>query len=258
MAEVTQNTSADGSITWASFKKHTVAFHVLSNQQPLQVDILLPPSLDTSKSHPLIISYHGGGLIGGDRGGYEFMTPWLPAYAAEANAIIVSPDHRLLPKASGRDVRQDIDVLWKWVNTSLNHVLDQIAPAHTADLSRILVQGESAGGFCAIHLALSYPDKIRAAMLGYPMVGGFHEQGLVQQKMFPADLVPGKEELASWIKQQKASESWPLVRNDDMNFLIALFQDQAAYLEAFGSDKDLSPTYRAAEGGDAVGIPERL
>ncbi|CAF9915742.1 MAG: hypothetical protein GOMPHAMPRED_000840 [Gomphillus americanus] len=253
-----ENTSADGSITWASFKKHTEAFHVLSNQQHLQVDIHLPPSLEAGKSHPLIITYHGGGLIGGDRGGYEYMSPWLPAYAAEANAIIVSPDHRLLPKASGRDVRDDLDALWKWVNSSLNSIVGQIAPEHTADLSRILVQGESAGGFCAAHLALSYPDKIRAAMLGYPMVGGFHEQGLVKQKMFPPELLPSKEELASWIKQQNALENWPLVRNDDTNFLIGLFQDQAAYLEAFGSDKDISPTYRAAEGGDATGIPERV
>jgi hypothetical protein len=41
---------------------------------------------------------------------------------------------------------------------------------HTADLSRVLLTGASAGGYCALQQALDHPNGVRAVLLQYPMI----------------------------------------------------------------------------------------
>jgi acetyl esterase/lipase len=48
--------------------------------------------------------------------------------------------------------------------------LHERAPEHSVDLSRILVNGGSAGGYVAASLALSHPKEIRALAMAYPML----------------------------------------------------------------------------------------
>ena len=102
-----------------------------------------------------------------------FMSSWLPSWAAELSAIFISADYRLLPSATAADVREDVESLWSWVHESLPSVLASRAPEHTVDLSRIIVSGGSAGGFCASHMAMSHYASIKSLVLVYPMVD-FH------------------------------------------------------------------------------------
>ena len=111
--------------------------------------------------------------VAGSRDYAQWMSPWLPAWAASISAIIVSADHRLLPSASSADIREDIDSLWAWAHDSLPSVLAARAPEHTVDLDRVVVEGGSAGGFCSAHMALTHYDAIKAAILVYPMVDMF-------------------------------------------------------------------------------------
>lgn len=91
------------------------------------------------------------------------------AYAASVSAIIVSPDHHLFPSASTSDILS-VEDLWQWIQTNLPEVLSSRASGYEVDLAKIMVEGNSAGGFCAVRHAISYATSIYAAILVYPMV----------------------------------------------------------------------------------------
>ena len=236
------------------------SFDTLPDGFELKTDILLPPDAKAGVPHPLIIAYHGGGLCGGARDCYEFLSPWLPAWAARNNAVVLSPDYRLLPQASAKDIVDDVYSLWNWVQSSLNSTLAQLPSGHHVDLSRILVEGVSAGGFTAAHLALSHPDKIRAAILVYPMVDGFYERGDVKQTVIPTDLFLSQEELIDSIRVERQKKEWIVSRLPDVNtgFLISLLQDRDAYAEAFGKGDDLAPINRINASVNGTGLPGKV
>jgi acetyl esterase/lipase len=106
----------------------------------------------------------------GARNYIPYMTSWLPDFASTNNAFILSADYRLLPAAKSTDILADIESLWTWIHSALSIVITNRLPGHTVDLTQILVQGASAGGFCATHLALSHPSEVRALIAVYAML----------------------------------------------------------------------------------------
>ncbi|KAF7591461.1 hypothetical protein BBP40_001507 [Aspergillus hancockii] len=115
----------------------------------ITVGVLYPKSLAEPSNWPLrsvprpvLLRYHGGGLIAGYSLFPPFFNPWYLELAQEHSAIIVSPDYRLLPESS---------------------VLE-------ADLSRIMTVGDSARGYLSLQMGLSHPAEIRAVNAVYPMV----------------------------------------------------------------------------------------
>ncbi|KIW10898.1 hypothetical protein PV08_10197 [Exophiala spinifera] len=175
--------------------------------QWLNVDVWLPrgeskSSMRSSRhhqGHPVLVFIHGGGLVTGHRAFHPFINGWLPGFAQAHDAIVVSPDYRLLPESTGQDVLEDLEDFWRWLTgtgssppgdvsipddnddqarrdvvVSFEDYVAQIVSESPAvvhpDLSRILVSGGSAGGFCATHLALSHSSRIRSLLLQYPMV----------------------------------------------------------------------------------------
>ncbi|KAF1811937.1 alpha/beta-hydrolase [Eremomyces bilateralis CBS 781.70] len=147
------------------------------------VSILVPKFIRAGK-RPLIVRWHGGYLVSGSRLLPEWFPKWLLEYAVARGAIILSPDYRLLPEATGQDILNDMRDFWKWVQRTLTHVLPRTSgPRRIApDLTNILCTGESAGGYLAIqsllHLCrqalfpsldrLYKPIVMRALILGFP------------------------------------------------------------------------------------------
>lgn len=71
---------------------------------------------------------------------------WMNKLALEHGAIVVSPDHRLLPTANGiADVLEDIKDGWAWTRSKLNKLLEEKAPGHEVDFGKTMVAGGSAG-----------------------------------------------------------------------------------------------------------------
>ena len=138
-----------------------------------------------------------------------FMASWLPSYALSINAIIVSPDHRLLPSASSANIIEDLESLWSWAHSSLPSVLASRAPGHTVDLDRILVEGGSAGGFCAAHLGLTHYKEVKAVIIIYGMLdmfSNYFKYGLDHPDTKPSPLASPRwtgEELDQKIKEAK-------------------------------------------------------
>ncbi|KAJ9615423.1 hypothetical protein H2200_001498 [Cladophialophora chaetospira] len=139
----------------------------------INVDILYPKLLTKSPptGSPILIRFHGGGLIAGSSLFPQFFGHWVLELAERHQAIIVSPDHRFLPEASASDVMDDLDDLWKWTNTSLSSYLsDETRAEIKPDVNRTLVTGDSSGGLLSILFSLSYADSLRATTAAYPMV----------------------------------------------------------------------------------------
>jgi acetyl esterase/lipase len=99
----------------------------------------------------------------------DFWSHWLSDLAINENAIIISPNYRLLPSVTSTQIYEDIEDFWTWVHSS---ALTDLLAAHStpteADLTRILSAGESAGGLLSIYLALAH--EIRACTAAYPCV----------------------------------------------------------------------------------------
>lgn len=84
-------------------------------------------------------------------GGSSLFLPWLSDWvielALQENAIIVSPDYRLLPESTGSDILDDMDDFWKWLSAGgVENALQSGGHGDvTTDLTNTLVLGESAG-----------------------------------------------------------------------------------------------------------------
>ena len=81
--------------------------------------------------------------------GSSLYEPWFPQWLLELaiakNAIIVSPNYRLLPESSGLDILEDLDDLWRWMKFGLQLKLNYFSVGLRADLDRIITEGDSAG-----------------------------------------------------------------------------------------------------------------
>lgn len=221
-------------LTKPSFK--TVGTH------EIKVDILLPPNIQPG-IHPLIIAFHGGYLIVGARDLYGAMAAWMPAYATTTSAIIVSPDYRLFPSASTADILSDLESLWQWVQKELTGILSKHAPGYEVDLKKILVEGGSAGGFCAAQLALTHPDAIRAAILVYPMLDCINSFFSVE-KMKEAGLKSTFTGQALDDEIERVRQAGPVsVRYDEsFGFSMSLLEGER-FGEMFGTNEEHNPVH---------------
>lgn len=65
-------------------------------------------------------------------------------YSILNSAIIVSPDYRMMPEATGLDIMKDLDDCWEWIYCSLpQHLKGGVE----VDFDKILIEGGSAGSW---------------------------------------------------------------------------------------------------------------
>jgi acetyl esterase/lipase len=163
-------------VTDVPYKK--VGPHALLAPVAYPKTLALAPSSSSSSASPptkapVVIRYHGGGMVTGSGLMTVYYQQWLLELIARHGAVMVSPNVRLLPESTPAEQLEDTEDLWKWLHDGgLAGVLAQnIKDANVVpDLDRILVVGESAGGYNVVHQALDHPDQIRAAVAMYPML----------------------------------------------------------------------------------------
>ena len=152
------------------FHVHTTTYKTIHSHS-ITLNILIPRTLTPSPNgQPIILRYHGGGLIASASMFPDFFARWLLDLARQHNAIIISPDYRLLPEADVNDILSDIDDSFAWLHTNLQPYLDSSANGIKADTSRIVTAGESAGGYLSLITSLNHPNEVRATIASYPMV----------------------------------------------------------------------------------------
>lgn len=137
----------------------------------VEMDVYLPPSASSSpdKPHPVVVWWHGGGLLQGNKENLPPHLRRLPARALGPNgehAIVVSPNYRLAPQAPILDILADADSALAFVRHKLSAALAAKGYAARADPERVVTSGGSAGGYLALITALPVPKTAPDADVG--------------------------------------------------------------------------------------------
>ncbi|KAK9449771.1 Alpha/Beta hydrolase protein [Limtongia smithiae] len=219
---------------YEAFNKTTVAFKKV-NDHSILTDIFVPIDVPAGP-RPVLIYFHGGFLISGARNQYEWIGTWVFEYAASHGAILVLPDYRLFPEATGVEILEDLDDFWTWLREKLPTILESIAPSGvTADFSKVVCCGGSAGGYLSLQFALDHKDDLSAAIAVYPVTDiraphytQAYEKIMLGQPMRPASVV--EDHLAKMPKDAVVTADVSPERNDLMFAII----HHGRYLELMG------------------------
>ncbi|KAE8220355.1 hypothetical protein CF319_g6107 [Tilletia indica] len=114
-----------------------------STQSSIFMDVHIPSKASATKKAPIILWWHGGGLLQGSRKG---LAPHLRAAPEKHGIAVVSADYRLAPQARMPSILSDI-------SDALHFLQSPEFESSTGgklDTSRIAVSGSSAGGWLAL------------------------------------------------------------------------------------------------------------
>jgi len=228
-----------------SFADFEITTHVYkkANSHELLTDVMIPRGITPGK-HPIWIRFHGGYLITGSRDDVNFIAPWLVTLAHMHTVVLVNPDYRLMPESNGLAILEDAQDLWKWVHTQLPGVLSSTGVE--PDLERIVLSGESSGGYLAIQLGLSHPNGIRAILAAYPIIDikdPFYTTAYTKDMgapMMPPELLTNH--LAGEMKVI-SNAVWPA----RMELIFTMVQ-QGRFAEFLGQESILYPMERVKDG----------
>ncbi|GMK59169.1 hypothetical protein CspeluHIS016_0701840 [Cutaneotrichosporon spelunceum] len=134
----------------------------------LEMDVYVPASSSGTK-HPVVIWWHGGGLLQGNK---ENLPPHLRRLPNRAlgpkgeHVIVVSPNYRLAPQAPILDILADVDAAITFTRTALDTALAAKGVTARVDADRIVLSGGSAGGYLALMAGLPVPASVPDADVG--------------------------------------------------------------------------------------------
>ncbi|KAL5497708.1 hypothetical protein ACEPAH_2639 [Sanghuangporus vaninii] len=255
---------------FASFQLSTHTYKRVGNASIL-VDVLIPKRLiqgspPTQKTkRPVMIRIHGGWLVLGKRDYPFWFSAWALELALKHDAIIVNPDYRLLPEARTEDILDDMDDLWKWVCHDLENEIQKLDACKgiQVDLGRVLVLGDSAGGYLALQTAISYfnpesKESIRAVIAAYPMVDlrsplwtTDYPKQVLDFPQFPNSII---DDFLASVANSEERTVVSNARTDDPRrapLAVALTQ-HGRYLEVLGTDRDPVPGKRRIHPEDRI------
>jgi acetyl esterase/lipase len=154
---------------FSQFTIHSTPYKTI-NEQPIPLHVLLPKSPKiTSGPRPILVHFHGGFLFSGDALYPDWAAKWALQYAEFHSAIHIRANYRLLPEATGLEILSDVRDLFSWIETKLAGYLKSIGSRYEPDLGKLMVYGESAGGYLSIQAGLMRPDLVNAVIAAYPM-----------------------------------------------------------------------------------------
>ncbi|EJC99680.1 alpha/beta-hydrolase [Fomitiporia mediterranea MF3/22] len=253
---------------------------------PILLDVMIPKKLveagpgsaEWKVKRPILLNFHPGWLIGGQRDFQPWWSQWLIDLIIKNGAIAVSPDHRLIPEATCEDVLDDIHDSWEWVVGNLGKVVESAHRGLQPDLSRILLAGGSAGGYCAFQIGLTYhksskevtsPDepKPRAVIAIYPYISirtphwtQAYEKNIFGIPQLPVSMVD--DHLASIAAEREKTGKQPVLTSVPMLKPSGEFADRALFatcaeqhgriLELFGPERDTTPGKRRMHPEDRI------
>ncbi|RDX42635.1 alpha/beta-hydrolase [Lentinus brumalis] len=148
-----------------------------ANNQPVHVDIY-PPSITPADIGTLAIAavvyFHGGSLTVGNR--RSWFPSWLHRRVTSSGMAFISADYTLLAPATGRDILNDVQDLFRFLELEVNQRIREAcmadgSPSFEIDTSALAVAGSSAGSMCVYYAALYASPKPKVALSLYGMGG---------------------------------------------------------------------------------------
>lgn len=223
-----------------AFIRQDVSYKQLAGHN-FQASILVPKYVRQGTC-PLIVRWHGGGLVNGHRLYTEWLPPYIITPAQRSRAIVVLPDYRLLPGVSSAlDILQDVQDFFVWLFEG--DFQTHLPTGLCANLDNVLVSGESAGGWLAIQSGFIVgPSKIKAVIAQYPMIDmrDDHWSANVKGKYLQGSPTVEQQVLEKILSAGSGRIVTNRIPPEGGELYIGLVQ-QGRYGELFGQDKSLYP-----------------
>jgi acetyl esterase/lipase len=176
----------------------------------------------------------------------DWFAAFLIPFLHRNNAIVVSPNYRLVPEHTGTDVLQDLSDFWTWFHDGgLTAYLSSQNVDVQLDFDHVLASGDSAGGYMALMSGLLQPrGSIKAILAQYPMTDSL--------KMKPSDFFgvlssPPETLVAEHMKSVKQGVVVSSCAPPDRVQLSYVLSASGQYLDFFGNDKSMWPIHLLEE-----------
>ncbi|KAF1963860.1 alpha/beta-hydrolase [Byssothecium circinans] len=159
-----------GATRFDNFNIYRTSFKSIGDHK-IDVGILVPKGIKSSRKVPVVVNFHGGGLVSGDCLYANWKAAfWIP-FLHRNNAITVLPNYRLVPEATGNDILGDLADFWTWFR---GHGVERYLASQSShvelDYEHVLASGDSAGGYMALQSGLTLPKgEIKVVLAQYPM-----------------------------------------------------------------------------------------
>ncbi|KAF1840250.1 alpha/beta-hydrolase [Cucurbitaria berberidis CBS 394.84] len=227
-----------------SFDIYHTSYKKIGNHE-IRAGILVPKTLSPGK-HPILVKFHGGGLVTGDCLYRDWIAAFFIPFLHRTGAITILPNYRLIPEHTGADIVDDLTDFWAWFNGGgLHSFLSSQNVAFQLDYDRVLVSGDSAGGYMALMSGLMQPKgTIKAILAQYPMTYYLRRDPTNTSDAQPSPSPTIVDDHISTITPGTVfSSAMPPVRMP----LSEALSVQGRYLEFFGDNKKLWPLYLVEE-----------
>ncbi|KAF2850391.1 alpha/beta-hydrolase [Plenodomus tracheiphilus IPT5] len=234
MDDTTPATRFDSFNVYRTFYK-TVGTHAI------EVGLLVPKTLKPGK-HPLLVKFHGGGLVTGDCLYPDWHSAFFVPFIHRTNCITVLPNYRLVPEHSGADILSDLDDFWTWFHSDkLSSFLKSQGVVANLDYDHVLVSGDSAGGYMTLMSGLTQPKgSIKALLAQYPMTDSLRRDPTAELYGQPTPPPTVVDKYTAGIKPGTVISSAVPPARMDISYALSAY---GRYLEFFGSDKSMWPLY---------------
>lgn len=161
---------------------------------------------------PVLVNYHGGGWVLGGLDGYERVAR---AYCAAGQCILVDVDYRLAPENQHPAALNDCMAALSWVAEQ--------AEGLGGDPRRILITGDSAGGFLAALVAQQTDVPLAGQILVYPVCTASSQQTFPSRKALgdgrfflrEFDILRAEEEYFAGSDAKESAGGSPLLADDE-------------------------------------------
>ena len=129
-------------------EKHVFVYKIVKGHE-IKANIFLP---NTNQKHPLVVYFHGGGFVFGNRD--EGLEDVLRDKLLAHNYAVVSADYRLAPETKLDDILKDVSDVVIWLREKNEQF--QI------DINKIAIVGGSAAGYLALSTGYSVKPSPQA------------------------------------------------------------------------------------------------
>jgi len=191
----------------------------------IPLDIYVPDNADKA---PILLWFHGGGLLQGNR---NQLAAHMRKGVQKYGYACISADYRFAPQIHVNDILEDVKDCIAFIRNELPSYVEEGA----LDVSRLAVSGSSAGGYLSLLAGLYVEPKPNVLLPIYPITDPLGTFFTNPQPAPMGRYAASKEELAQYLdpNAEPVANCGPLPDDERMNMYVCMLRS-ANLAELYG------------------------